>query len=285
LVNVIIFIAYIKIKNPVPNAITKIKKLSFSKTWEFFKYECIVGSMNFLDVVFFQVIALFTGGLSSPLQEGFTIGSNIYRLILPVAQGFAATTLTYSGISMGGANKETTQQYIKAGFFMAQIVVFVYEGFFFFFRTQIINIFLNNPDALTYTYTAFNILVLAGIAEALQLIPASGLKGIGKENSGAFVVCIVNLSMIPVGYVFCFVLEWYEIGLCFAIVLSMIPKFFLYMIVYWRMDWDCQLRLVARTIKFFTNQTDTSIYDGSISFSFTKPLLKDDEIGNEKAKE
>jgi len=248
--SLILLLIFLKIKNPIPQIFFRPRKESFQQISDLLKYEVIVGCMSWADLVYYEVISLFSGNLSSDEQAGYTIAGTVYKVTYPVLVALSFTTLILAGNSMGAKDKQKTRRIIKVSLWAGIINTLIFEILFLWTKKIFINIYSPNSGSFDYALGCLNILLLELPIDTTQTIMASGVKAIGQEKMGAGLVAISDLLLgIPVAYFCCKVFGLGIIGIPLGSFAAVTGKFLIFSYIFARTDLEKQILSVSVALK------------------------------------
>ena len=246
----IVLFLYIKIYNPVPGSFFLPRRQSFEEVWTLFKHEFFVGSMVFLEWISYQIIFLFAGKLDNTEISALTIASTSLQVWFAVPLSLTDTVLAFMGNAMGEGNIIKAKNLLKAGVFCSGISVVIVEIFYVFFSKQAVEFFTSDDATIQESILVLKIYLLYYPADFIQSVLSSGLRAIGREKLGSFmfIICFYCIA-IPSSYFLCFYAGLRDLGLIYGPVIGLYSLLIWLLIVYFTIDWEKQVKVVASRIK------------------------------------
>ena len=248
--SLIALLAYIAFWDPAPNTLFWFRKESFTGLGEHFKYEVWIGSMVYLELIAYEVIFMFSGRLDTVQFTSITIGYANAGLVYGLPYGFTNTVLAFTGNAVGERNPQKVKTCLKAGVICGVISMVIIELYYIFFSEQVAQFYVNDPATIQATVRCFRAYLIQIPPEFIQLILSSGLRVLGQEKLGTFLMIVgFYFIAIPTSYLLCFVWDMGAIGLILGPAINQYFLLTAVTIVYYKMDWNKQLNTVMDEVQ------------------------------------
>ena len=245
---VCIFI-YIKFWDPAPGTFFWFCRDSFKDLWSQFKYELLVGSMIYLEWIAYEIINLFAGTLETVQYTALSVANATIMLVLSIPISLGDTVLSMIGNAVGEKNQEKAKRYLKSGVFCSFIAVLFIELAYGLLPKIVAEFYVDDPDTIDQVVTYMHIFLIQLPVDFVQMILASGLRGLGKEKAGTILMLIAYYMIaIPISYVLCHVAHLQGVGLVLGPVINVYFLLVGLLVIYYKLDWDKQIQKVASTV-------------------------------------
>lgn len=246
----VLMFAYIKIKNPVPGSFFWFRADSFKGLWKFFKYEFFVGSMIFIEWIYYQIIYLASGRLSTVDVSALTIAAANFEMWYAIPLSLCDTVMAFVGNSVGEGSIAKSQIFLKAGLFWSTVSFIIVEIFYAFFSKTAAEFYVTDSDTIDVAVNLFRIYMIYYPFDFTQMILSSGIRALGIEKLGTliFVVCYYVLAL-PATYLLCFVADKGIYGLLTGPLVGLGSLFVCVVVVFWRLNWKKQIESVQKRME------------------------------------
>jgi len=221
-------------------------KESYKEIWDLFKYEIVIGSMNWFDSIAAEILSIFTATLNVAHIAAYSISKSIYKITNPIASSIGTTSMSFAGNAIGSNNKENASRFIimalRIGLFCCLIVEFV----LWFWKDEILDIFSPDSETFSVSQLVLGVYILKYPGDAFQKILGNALKAIGKEKAGSLIITLSNYVVgVPVAYLTCFKMKLGAEGIAIGAAAAVYVKAFLFGLVYWKTNLDHQIKKVS----------------------------------------
>ena len=248
--SILCLLTYIIFWKPTKNTWFWFCRDSFRELWSLFKYEALVGSMVYLEWIAYEMIYLFAGTLATVQYTALSIANANIGLVYAIPTSLADTVLSLLGNAVGERNEQKARRYLKAGVLFSIIILLIIELFYIFLSHWVIKFYVDDVPTINQAVEYLHVYILQMPGDFVQLILASGLRALGKENVGTLLmlVCFYGLGL-PLAYTFCHVLGYEGVGLILGPLVNVYVILFGLIVIYCKLDWKKQVQIVADEVE------------------------------------
>jgi len=266
---VILMVTYIRITNPVPGSMFAPRRQSFTGLWKLFKHQVLVGSMIFVEWVGVEIIGLSTGLLSSDQVAAYPATLSAFQPFYTVPITLSNTLLTFIGSAMGEENVAQAKRYLVSGIVLSMTSAIICISVFLPLAHEIASLVLESPDAIDDSIRMIYIYLICVPADFLQIVMGAGLRAIGKEKIGFYILVgsIYGIA-IPLSFFLCFYMDMDMWGLVWGTNVGFYMIFILYTYVYMKTSWKLQSYKISQKIEKDSILASTNNADAIAKRSF-----------------
>ncbi|MDA3956326.1 MATE family efflux transporter [Oceanispirochaeta sp.] len=169
----------------------------------------------------FIVLQGLVNSFGTAVIAAFGIVNRIHSLFYMPAQGMARGTASLVGQSLGAGDPSRAGKVVKTGVFLALIYIIPGMIFCFFYGSQFIRFFINDPAVIDEGSLLFRIISPSVIVFTVFLILAGAFQGAGDTRS----LMMMHLGRLwvfrlPFAWLLAFPLGWGTQGIWYAMVFS-----------------------------------------------------------------
>lgn len=250
LVSTVAALFYVIVFNPAPDTFFWLTRDSFRDICSLFRHELLAGSMVYLEWIAYEVIFLASGRLSTVQVTALTVSTNNATLIYSVSYALADTILAFSSTAMGEKNVKNAKKFLKAGLFCS-VVAIIFVGLYCIFLSDfVIRLYINDAETFAEAQMYFRTYLIQVPPDFINLILASVLRAIGKEEAGTILMIIIYyLIAIPLSYTCCFVFGLGGLGLILGLSTSFYITLAGLLYIFWKINWDKQAEIISKMIE------------------------------------
>lgn len=158
-------------------------------------------------------------------------------------------TQVFVGKSMGQSKRDQARNFLRCCMVVSIGAWIIVETIFIFFKENIIHLFATNDTNYDYALKTFDIYLAIYPFEFLQTILGAGLRATGKEKAGSLCMLLAQYGLgIPISYILGITLGYGVEGLAVGYGVGVALKFFFFLFVYCKFNWDRQLMEVKNEL-------------------------------------
>ena len=223
LVLVVLLIGYILFAKPCKESLFFFRKDSYRGIFKQLKEELPIGAILYLDFAAEQMSVMLSGVYPSDQLAAQILNYNVISMMTLIPLGLNSTLTTYIGNAIGESNIIKLKRFIESGLILSGVLILIECPILYFFCDKFAQIFTRDPSVLVLTKTLLEMYAFGAIADFIQLVMSSILRGIGKEKIACLIFVAGNYMIgLPAGFVLGTILQGYTKGMFTGILMGMV---------------------------------------------------------------
>lgn len=213
--------------------------LSRRHIWNYLKKAVPAAILFSADWIGFEILTFMASFLGSVSLAANVCLFNFISLIFMIQLGLSFASTTLVGNSVGANNKHNVNFYSYSSITIGLILVSITTSLVLYFRSDIPNLYTDEPQVKALLYDLIGIYVIFAIPDSIQIVLHGIIKGLGKQKA-ASIVCLIILYPfnITFAYILAFHLQIGVMGLWYSQLTSIFLLAFSYIVIYLNTDID-----------------------------------------------
>jgi MATE family multidrug resistance protein len=190
--------------------------------FQIFKIGFPSGLQYFFEVGAFAFAAIMIGWISEFAMAAHQVAINIASVTYMIATGISAGGSIAVGDALGRKNKKDLQEAGRAALIMGTLYMGVCAILMALFAPVIISFYTNDVLVTEMAIYLLYIAALFQLSDGIQCVGLGILRGIGDTKIPTFITIVAYWVIgIPLGYYFCFQLDFSLYGVWFALLIGL----------------------------------------------------------------
>jgi len=278
LINLVGLVGYIFFSHCCDNCFVMPGKSIFNDMGEFLKIACAGELMVVLEWWGYYILMLFAGYFDALAVATNQIVANvdIFFYMIPTAIGSALTAMV--GNSLGKCKAREAKLYAAVAVSMDVAIIATLILSFFILRRAIVKFYTPNTDIQDLYVSAMPVALCSFFFDCIQGVLSKIFIAQGKQIYATITNGVMYyLFMLPIGYVFVYILNWSIYGLWTAGALNFVAVTAIFGTIIYFQDWEALAAEVHRKSSLDIDEAKLNIKDLPEQNNELKELVHDDK--------